>query len=245
MAYFVKSEADLKTEIRARIGSPDTVRLTADQLDLALDDSLRTINRLNPRVRLSTQTTIKDQQDYSIAGDGTGLDTQNFRGVKEVYYSLDSLGFFADEFINVAVLGPFTPMGGGLSIWDNPSLPEIFFQKVKEFDKRFGSVGQWVEKPDGIYLRLIPAPSSAGLIVPFFWFQNRLLTDLEARFEQALVGYTMGACKIILGEKQENVPESSFGGRRNKSRGSHLIEDGQTLKKEAEASIRKPAFSSR
>jgi len=245
MSYFVKSEADLKTEIRTRIGEPDVVRLPADQVDLSLDEALRTINRLHPRIRLATQTTTADKQDYSIAGDGTGLDTQNFRGVKEVFYSLDSLGFFADEFVNLAVLGPFVPMGGGLSIWDNPSLPEIFFQKVKEFRRRFGSIGQWVEKTDGVYLRLMPAPSQSDLIVPFFWFQNRILTDLESKFEQPLINYCMGLCKIIMGEKQENVPETTFGGRKNKSKGSHLIESGMALKKEAETQLRKPTFSSR
>jgi len=243
MSYFVPSEDTLKTKIRAMCGSPDTTRLTAAQLDYELDEALRTINRLAPRVRLSTQTTTADTQDYKIAYDGGGL--TNFQAGKEVLYSLDALGFFADEFVSIASLGPFSPVERGLSTYDNPSLPDIAFIKAKEFRRRFGGTGEFVEKTDGTYIRLVPAPSKGDDTVPFFWFQNRLLTDLEARYEQQLLNLAVGRCLILMGEAQEDNPEGSLGGSRDKFKGSHRIKRGETMIKEAERQLRRPSYASR
>ena len=234
MGYNAQAEAALKTRIRLKCGSPDTTLLSADELDDALDEALEMINRWNPRLRSSTVTTVAYQQDYKIAYDGGGL--SNFRCLAPpgAIWQDTSSGYSGLLDDNYDDLPGGLLDGYGGDAFDNPSLVHILYQKVREYDRAFGGSSDFVQKTDGAYLRLIPAPTSAGTTVPYFYFENRTLTDLESPFEEPLLKLATGACLLIMAARADLVTEvdhgnrkTKFGGKTMKERGEQLISDGR------------------
>lgn len=241
MGYNVQAEAALKTRIRLKCGSPDTTLLTADQLDDALDEALEVVNRLQPRRRMSSLTTVANQQDYRIAYDGGGL--SNFRRVTDVLYEQTNIGYVAALDVNLAspeIAAMFTPLGNGISLFDNPALTQIYYDKVQLYNDVWGGKWEQVEKDDGTYIRLIDAPSDAGDTVVFFYTENRTLANLESRFEEPLLKLAVGYCKQIVAEKLDQIGSVDHGHRKQKFSGQLTGRSAQDWIDEGKAAISRP-----
>uniref|UniRef100_A0A6M3M0A7 Uncharacterized protein n=1 Tax=viral metagenome TaxID=1070528 RepID=A0A6M3M0A7_9ZZZZ len=231
MGYFIDSEATLKTLIRQKAGAPDTSLLTADELDAELDSALARLNQLQPRVRWGSVTTVVDQQDYKVSGsDGTGV--VGLRSISQCLWDPTGLTYTTDWLDDAGVMTPIEP---GLSVYDNPSLLDVHYRKIKAYQDRSGGTWQQIQKSDGTYLRLLPCPSAAGNTVPFRYYVSRTLTNCEYEYQEFLVTWTAGACKVLYGTKATLISSTTMGARSTRMNGPRIVDDGEAMKQEAEA----------
>jgi len=231
----IASETVLKAIIRKRCDGADTDLLSDATLDNYLDDAVNRVNELNPRLILSQLTTVANTQDYQLTGGGANL--SNFLGLEAVFYDQTNTGFLADEFPTLWSRGLYSPIAEGISVFDNPSLVEIYYRKDAAYAKAFDGSWTYVEKASEAYIRLEPAPGVGDSIVPYLWWQKRTLDDMESWFQQKLVDLAAAYCLQSIGSRLEMHPEVSMGGFKGKSTGAHLIRRGEKLEQKAEGRL--------
>ena len=234
----IASEAALKAIIRNRCDGADTTLLPDAALDQYLDDAVERLNELNPRLMLSTLTTVANTQGYQLTGDGASL--TGFRNVEDVLYDTSDSGFLADEFPEFFSLALYSPSDDGISLFDNPSLSEIYYRKVKAWDRSYAGGWEVYQSGSEWYLRLIPAPGSVQT-VPYLWWQTRSLTDMESQFQQKLVDLASAYCLQSIGRRLSMHPEVDIAGLKGKSDGAHLIKHGEKLEAKTESRLIDPS----
>ena len=234
----IPAEAAIKARVRLRCDGADTSLLPDADLDNYLDDAVSRLNEIDARLMLSQLTTVADQQDYQIVGGGASL--TGYLGVEDVLYDQSSTGWLADEFPALWNLGMYGSLSEGISVFDNPSLVEIHGIKSRKYSDAFS--GEWtvVDKSGGTYIRLIGAPGVGDDIVPYFWWQERTLTDMEDRLEQKLIDLCAAYCLQSIGSRLEMHPEVSFGGFKGRSAGNHAIKRGEKLERKTEGRLFRP-----
>ncbi len=242
MGYYIGSAATLKTKIRTESGIGAEIA-DSDVLDRVFDKALEDVDRLSARIAYSTITTVKDQQDYLVKGNDGSTGNQDMLGVIRVWWHPTTGGWFAQEFGDLGVLGSLSPLAPGLSIWDNPSLAEIYFNKLKQYRKRFG--GKWktvetITSGGGLYIRLQPAPSTAGTVVPYQWVQQRGSSTTEFPLESTIIELATGYLKKHGGEQINIVQATRRAGRSSNFSGDAFITEGNKMVARALSRLRPP-----
>lgn len=242
MAYYIGQEDALKIKIRFEIGLGADV-VSNDVMDRYLDKALEDVDRLAARISYDTITTVADQADYLIKGNDGTTGHQDLLGVLRVLWSPTTGGYFAQEFGDLGVLGGFSPLASGLSVWDNPSIAEVYFQKFREYKKRFG--GNWhpvetITSGGGLHIRLLPAPSTAGTTIPYKWLQQRGALTTEFPFESTIIELAAGYCKKYGGQQINLISKVKCGARSSTFDGNDFVKDGNAMIMRAQGRLRPP-----
>ena len=180
--------SDMRDEVRRRIGSPDTTEVPNSDIEAVIQiEALDWLNRRLPGRKISSFTTVKDQQDYDEKPANAYL-------VTAVWWMESDFQFFSPSMKYVAQDQDINEKLAGFDIYKDTALVEAFYKQLETYKHNFK--GEGFETDEG-KIRLEPVPSSGGDTV-YFEYSYPRWSDPTGVPDRLVPGLKKKAAAIIL-----------------------------------------------
>lgn len=228
--------AEVLAAVRVRQGSPSTSDVPDSWLTEGVTGTLRDYALRRGHLRLHTIPGVQDQDLYDLPGVAVRVVDAFWNLAGEV----DPNPFDAEQLLFTTQLDP----GLGINLFENPSVLNIFYQKVNAFRNRFQGVWQEVIAPTGgtLQVRLMPPVKTTGSTV-YVLFREAVadVNRLPAGELEVFLEGIMGAVYETRAARATVVESMSFGGASLQFGGKSFAELSKHHKKRFQLLAGEPA----
>lgn len=192
------AQATLESQIRNKVGGPDTTELTALALTQFLTiEALDWINRRRPGEAISSFTTVNAQQDYDEK-------PANAYRVTEVYWMGGGYDLFSPSVKFLPSSMDLDERVAGFSVIDNPALVEGVLKSIEQYKDNFKGSGWETEHGK---IRLEPRPGEDGETVYFVYTYPlwSAVTAVPNNFVEGLRCKAAALCAEYLAARRSQV----------------------------------------